>query len=158
MLKRHLAILVAADPPLPFYEKKGEKYVEVDPPATHLPPSAVTFVEKRFLPTPLLRKDPSGRFSTRSMRLVEVFNYKGVQNLKLSLNNPLLPGRPAHEVSCDLGKRLHPFILIHADMAQKGWEAPITEVLDIAPRVFPAGSLMVVNLTPHAVRLTQSPC
>jgi hypothetical protein len=143
---RTLRVVVVANRPLPIFEKKGDKVIEVEPPTSKQPPTAFEFADAAHAP-----KGESSAFVQTSYRswpnrLVTISNYKGpsvvtLQFRSLAQNNQ----QKSLQILADVGDSLSPLLLIHPDRGESGWNKPLVEVIDMDPSKFPSGSVLVVN-------------
>lgn len=153
-LTRTLRIILAGSRPLPVFEKQGEKYVEVTPPLSQLPPTAFAFTDPSHAPHPKANAPREAEFSAWANELTQINRYKGPAKLQLTLKRPLVePSGTSTPLHCDLGKTLHPLVIIHPDSGSAGWDKPQTQVLDMSPAKRPARSVIVVNLSELPIKI-----
>jgi hypothetical protein len=151
-LTRNLRVIIAGSRALPAFETRGDKIVEVDPPLSQIPPNQFSFADPQHAPKPPPNKPSKTSFSGWPNELTRIENYKGPSILPLNLTRPLMERRSVQKVTCSLGESTHPIILLRADPGQKGWEAPVSEVIDWNPVKHPAGSILVVNYSSLAIK------
>ena len=149
-LIRTLRIIVAGKRPLPVFEQRGNKVVEVDPPLSAFPPRSFSFTPSH---APRVKGSP-GKVSHSAWpnQLVHLKNYKGPAILPLKLTRPLLGGE-SQQVNCNLGEAINPLVVLHADSKSPGWLSPKAMVIDMNPEKIPARSVTLINLSGVALKI-----
>lgn len=143
---RNFRFLVIGDYAPPYFEKKGDVWMEVDPPAKLIAPRSI----KPLLEPESTSAAPSNKIAELPLRfnqIVEMPNYRCGAKLRLSLGKSTKSGADEKEISCELGNLVEPLVMIFADV-QGGWDRPQIRVLDFSASAVPAGSTHVSNLTP----------
>lgn len=153
-LTRTLRVIMAGKRPLPAFEKRGDRYIEVDPPLSKIPPTIFAFTDPSHAPR---AKSPDNRkteYSAWPNKLVRINQYKGPSNLQLTIKRPLVSNSESGtELTCNLDKALHPLVLVHPDSGKAGWNKPQAKVINMSPDNLPPRSITVANLSDHPIKV-----
>lgn len=145
---RNLRVILAGNRPMPTFEKRGNKMVEVNPPLSVTPPTAFSFTKSSHAPRKSGNSGVHNDFSAWPNELVRIDKYKGPSTLELSIKRPLVEtSKTGTPLSCKLGKSLNPLVLVHPESGSSGWNEPQTMLIDMSPESLPERSVVVANLS-----------
>lgn len=146
---RTVRLLIAGRRPMPVFEQRGDKYLEVEPPLKVVCPTLVEIGEEPKSGVPQSAEDAKKRQRGVSMnQVVKLENYKGSSQLRLKLLRPhVAQSVTPPVVTCSLGDMLEPLVVISAEDSNKAWENPLVQVIDLAPQKVPARTVIAVNLS-----------
>jgi hypothetical protein len=146
--KRVIRVLIAGQRAMPAFKKEGDQYVEREPPAKWVMPTALELIGAvNATPgTPGEKQEAIKPIWPNDVANLGIFKCASPLRLRLmrTINNQ--PNTPL-EVSCELGKMIEPLIVISADSGGKGWDQPQTRVIDISSQNVPSRSVLALNLT-----------
>lgn len=146
---RTVRLLIAGRRPMPVFEQRGDKYLEVEPPLKVVCPSLVEIGEEPKSGVPQNEEETKKRQRGVSMnQVVKLVNYKGSSQLRLKLLRPHTTQTSAPSVvTCALGDMLEPLVVISAEDSSRAWENPLVQVIDLASQKVPARTVIAVNLS-----------
>jgi hypothetical protein len=155
---RTLRVVVVANRALPVFEKKGDKIIEVEPPASKQPPTSFKFVDAAHAPKLKSDKPKRTSYSSWPNRLVRISHYKGPSVISLQFRSLAQPNQnEGLQIRADLGESLNPLLLIRPDPGNSGWNKPLAEVIDMDSSKFSSGSVLVVNYSGVPIKVYLSP-
>jgi len=153
---RTLRVMLVGTRPLPAFETRGSKIVEVDPPLSKMPPTSFEFANPRHAPKIKEKGKPTARkisYSAWANELVTIKKYKGPELLQLHLKRKIISTTDFQKVECHLGESLTPFIVVGPSQSKAGWEKPVAEVINWDPVKHPANSVVFLNRTKLAIKV-----
>jgi len=152
--------MIIGSRPLPAFETRGKKIIEVNPPLNKMPPTSFAFANPKHAPKVLSKRHLEGKkpklikkssYSARVNELVTIKGYKGPQQLLLNLKRGLISSTDFQQVPCNLGTSLNPLIVIKSSQGKLGWKKPVARIIDWSPAKHPANSVLVLNQTKLAM-------
>lgn len=147
---RDVRFLLAGTRPLPVFAQRDGATKEVDPPIEQVPPDSV-----EILSDETERKDEKEvtQVNATANTIARLPSVKAASKVRLKLVRRAFPTAAPLEVTCEIGAKLRPLIVISKSYGKSGWNSPEVRVVDLDDKVVPARNAVLMNLTPVPLKV-----